>query len=97
MKAKEWDELMKGKKFQVLQPTLLGCFWEIDSDMLHNSTMRALQQFSIHMFENQAEDEQLQGMYNGKLKEEQSKEPSISNSKCRDQSLQLKSKLCSNC
>ncbi|XP_055514230.1 chromatin assembly factor 1 subunit A isoform X1 [Leucoraja erinacea] len=71
MKAKEWDELMKGKKFQVLQPTLLGCFWEIDSDMLHNSTMRALQQFSIHMFENQAEDEQLQGMYNGKLKEEQ--------------------------
>ncbi|XP_051893778.1 chromatin assembly factor 1 subunit A isoform X2 [Pristis pectinata] len=71
MKAKEWDELMKGKKFQVLQPTLLGCFWENDSDVLHETTMKTLQQFSIHMFENQVEDEQLQETHNGKLKEEQ--------------------------
>ncbi|XP_069784934.1 chromatin assembly factor 1 subunit A isoform X2 [Narcine bancroftii] len=71
MRAKEWDELMKGKKFQVLQPTLLGCFWEGSCDVLHDPTMKILQQFSIHMFENQVEDEQLQEIQNGKLKEEQ--------------------------
>ncbi|XP_062888498.1 chromatin assembly factor 1 subunit A isoform X2 [Mobula hypostoma] len=67
MKAKEWDELMKGKKFQVLQPTLLGCFWEIDGDVLNDSSMKTLQQFSIHMIE----DEQTQETHNGTLKEEQ--------------------------
>ncbi|XP_078054273.1 chromatin assembly factor 1 subunit A isoform X2 [Mustelus asterias] len=71
MKAKEWDELMKGKKFQVLQPSLIGCFWENDSDVLQSSVMKILQQFSICLFDNQLEDEQLQEVHNGKLKEEQ--------------------------
>ncbi|XP_067824215.1 chromatin assembly factor 1 subunit A isoform X2 [Heptranchias perlo] len=71
MKAKEWDELMKEKKFQVLQPTLIGCFWENSSDVMHSSAMKILQQFSVHLFENQMEDEQLHEMHNGKLKEEQ--------------------------
>ncbi|XP_041059826.1 chromatin assembly factor 1 subunit A isoform X1 [Carcharodon carcharias] len=71
MKAKEWDELMKGKKFQVLQPTLIGCFWENDTDILQSSAMKILQQFSVCLFDNQMEDEQLQEIHNGKLKEEQ--------------------------
>uniref|UniRef100_UPI00398F527B chromatin assembly factor 1 subunit A n=1 Tax=Pristiophorus japonicus TaxID=55135 RepID=UPI00398F527B len=71
MKAKEWDELMKAKKFQVLLPTLIGCFWENSSDALHSSAMKILQQFSVHLFEKHLEDEQLQEMHSGKLKEEQ--------------------------
>ncbi|XP_048415520.1 chromatin assembly factor 1 subunit A [Stegostoma tigrinum] len=71
MKAKEWDELMKGKKFQVLQPTLIGCFWESNSTVLQSSAMKILQQFSVCLFENQMEDEQIQEIHNGKLKEEQ--------------------------
>ncbi|XP_043576893.1 chromatin assembly factor 1 subunit A isoform X1 [Chiloscyllium plagiosum] len=71
MKAKEWDELMKGKKFQVLQPTLIGCFWESDNNVLQSSAMKILQQFSVCLFENQMEDEQIQEIHNGKLKEEQ--------------------------
>ncbi|XP_038633155.1 chromatin assembly factor 1 subunit A isoform X1 [Scyliorhinus canicula] len=72
MKAKEWDELMKGKKFQVLQPALIGCFWENESDVLQSSAMRILQQFSVCLFDHHLEDEQLHnGIHNGKLKEEQ--------------------------
>ncbi|XP_007899317.2 chromatin assembly factor 1 subunit A [Callorhinchus milii] len=71
LKAKEWDELMKGKKFQVLQPLLIGCVWVNDSDEVDNPALKILQQFSVCVLKSRIEDEQQQEMHNRKARDHQ--------------------------
>nr|XP_033810298.1 chromatin assembly factor 1 subunit A isoform X2 [Geotrypetes seraphini] len=55
LKAKEWDELLsKGKKFQILQPVVIGCIWEGAG-----AELKALQRFAVCFLESNIAEEEL--------------------------------------
>ncbi|XP_030075268.1 chromatin assembly factor 1 subunit A [Microcaecilia unicolor] len=57
LKAKEWDELLsKGKKFQVLQPVVIGCIWEGAGAGVE---LKVLQRFAVCFLESNIAEEEL--------------------------------------